>query len=131
VSKKPRMTRVQISRLPRLLHMRYSPSEIASEIGCTTEQIYKSYLPAQCPHERDATGHIWIVGDRFREWALRTFKHQVSHEMAEDEAFCLRCRKPVKIIQPVIRPTNRYLELIQGKCAECGAKVNRGRKKSD
>ncbi len=132
MSKKPRMTRVQLSRLPRLLWMKYSPAELAAEIGITIDQIYRSYIPTGCPHQRDEGGHIWIVGTEFREWALRTFKHQADGPtLAEDEAYCFRCDKPVKIAQPVVKSTNRYLELVAGKCAECGAKVHRGRKKND
>ena len=130
MSKTPHMTRVQISRLPRLLWMKYTPAEVAAEIGVTIDQIYRSYLPAGCPHARDESGHIWMEGAEFREWALRTFKH-ASAGMGENQAYCLRCRKPVEIVQPMIRPTNRYLELVRGKCAECGATVHRGRKKDD
>jgi hypothetical protein len=128
--RKPKMTRVQISRLPRLLNMWYTPAWIQEEIGVSLDQIYQSYVKHGMPHKRDPEGHILINGLEFREWALRTFKRQPKFNLAEDEAYCFRCRKPVKIVQPAVRPTNRYIELVQGKCSECGAKVNRARARS-
>jgi len=58
------MTQRQMAHLPRLLWMYYSPSELADEIGCNVDTIYKSYIPAGCPHTRDERGRIWIKGVR-------------------------------------------------------------------
>ena len=63
------MTREQLARVGHLLNMYYKPSEIAEEIGCHTDTVYRSFLPAGCPHERDERGHIWIIGTAFRDWA--------------------------------------------------------------
>lgn len=69
--KKPRMTGVQMSHLGVLLWMEYKPSEIAEEIKCNTDTVYKSYIPAGCPHRRDEEGNIWIVGTEFAVWRAR------------------------------------------------------------
>jgi len=58
--KKPRMTGVQMSHLGVLLWMEYKPSEIAEEIKCNTDTLYKSYIPAGCPHKwRCLRQHNW------------------------------------------------------------------------
>lgn len=59
-------------KLRRLLYMQYRPSELAEELDIDISLIYKSYIPKGCPHSKDATGHIWIVGTEFREWFRET-----------------------------------------------------------
>lgn len=125
--KKPRMTQCQMARMPRLLWMYYTPGELAAEIGCSVDTIYKSYIPAGCPHKRDERGHIWIIGNKFRIWALETFKRKPKPKMPNGMAYCLRCRKPVKMLNTTLNPKNVYVEFITGRCAECGATVNRAR----
>ena len=77
--RKPRMSQSQIARLGRLLWMRYKPSELADELGCSVDTIYKSYVPSGCPHQRDdATGLMgWPIGwtvleplatDKYQQW---------------------------------------------------------------
>jgi hypothetical protein len=123
------MTREQLLRVGHLLHMHYKPSELAEEVGCNADTIYRSYIPAGCPHERDEQGHVWIVGTAFRDWARSTFgKHGA--KMQAKQAYCLRCRKPVTIVEPTDKPINRYLALISGKCPECGGIVNRAKRKA-
>ncbi len=123
------MTREQLVRTGHLLYMRYTPSELAQEIGCNTDTIYRSYVPAGCPHERDERGHLWIVGTAFREWAYATFSRKGA-KMAEGQAYCLKCRQVVDILSPTECPTNRYLVMVKGKCAVCGTQVNRAKKRT-
>ena len=49
----------------KLLDMLYTPKELANEIGINVRQVYKVYIPAGCPHERDEHRHIWINGKAF------------------------------------------------------------------
>jgi len=49
--------------------MRYRPSELADELGCHVDTVYRTFVPAGCPHTRDSSGHIWIVGTEFAAWA--------------------------------------------------------------
>ena len=121
-------SRSQIIRLGRLLNMRYRPSEIASEINCCTDTVYRSYIPAGCPHTRDETGHLWIVGTAFAEWARDINSRENKRSLSDGEAFCMKCRKPVRMAEPItVRPTNHHLELVTGMCPECGTPVNRAR----
>jgi hypothetical protein len=124
------MTREQLIRVGHLLYMRYKPSELAEEIGCNTDSIYRSYIPAGCPHERDDRGFIWIVGTEFRDWARVTFGKQGA-KMQAGQAYCFKCRQSVTIVEPVGKPVNRYLALDTGKCSKCGGTVNRAKGRHD
>ena len=76
--RKPKFGRSQRLRLSRLLTMRCTPAEIASEIGVAVGTVYRSYLPAGCPAEQGRDRRIWIVGTEFRNWvlSLRTNKQR-------------------------------------------------------
>jgi hypothetical protein len=116
----------QKQRLDTLLDMMYRPSELAEEIGFAVRQVYRVYIPAGCPHERDEQRHIWINGKAFREWALDVYK---KCKLASDEAFCLTCRQPVKMIDPIQQRKGRLLYVLCD-CPKCGRRLTRivGRK---
>ena len=46
---RPRLNRSQTGRLKRLLDMQYSVAELAAELGCSPDSIYRSHIPAGCP----------------------------------------------------------------------------------
>jgi hypothetical protein len=124
---KPQLKHCHIVKLGRFLNMMYKPGEVAEEIGVSQDTIYRSYLPAGLPHERDAQGNIWIHGPAFVDWAKQTVAHKRESRtgLPDGHAWCLKCRKSVPIQDPHIRTVNRYLELIQGRCPTCGKKINR------
>ena len=127
--KSPRLKipRSVILHLGRLLHMEYRPAELAEELGCGVDAIYKSYLAAGCPHRRDETGHIWIVGTEFADWVSATLKKD-RMPLADGEAYCLKCNAPVKMSGKLkVKKVNLYLELVVGECPICGTQVNRAR----
>jgi hypothetical protein len=109
-----------------LLDMLYQPSEIADEIGCDAQRIYRVLIPAGCPHQRDELGHIWIHGATFRDWANRTLSRDVD-KLAEGQAYCLRCRVAVQMVGSEIKAVSRSVERVVGTCPACGAVVNRMR----
>jgi len=111
----------QRNRLAKLLDMMYRPNELAQEIGFAKRQVYRVYIPAGCPHERDSRNHIWINGKVFREWVKEVYKKR---ELASDEAFCLTCRKPVKMHQPEKKHEGRLVYWICA-CQKCGRKIAR------
>lgn len=125
----PLLRQKQIVKLARLLDMLYKPAEIAEEIGVTPETIYRSYLPAGLPYTRDAQGNIWIHGPAFVSWAREMISKRKSERVAlqDDQAWCLKCRGPVQLINPKIKKSNRYLELLQAHCPICGSTINRAR----
>ena len=103
-----RLNGQQRNRLVNLLDMMYSPSELAKEVGFTVRQVYRVYIPIGCPHERDDKGHLWINGKVFREWAKDVYQKR---KLARNEAFCLTCKKPVKVTNP-IEGTSRGFDLL-------------------
>jgi hypothetical protein len=107
--------------------MKYTPSELAEEMNCCVDTIYKTYIPAGCPCERDQTGHVWIIGTDFAQWA-REIHQRRKEKLGENQAYCLHCRKAVDMVGPIMaQPTNRNIEIIIAKCAECGTTVTRAR----
>lgn len=130
ISRQPLLGRAQVIKLNRLLYMKYHPSEIADLLDVSVDTVRRSYLAAGCPFERDSTNRIWIIGTEFREWALEVLakrKRKNTEPMQEDQTYCLKCNKRVKIINPTIEISNQFLERVVSKCPECGTLCNRGR----
>ena len=129
--RKPLFQHSQIVKLVRLMDMMYRPKELAEEIGVSVDTVYRSYLPAGCPHQRETSGEIWINGLDFQAWVREmqaNKKRGKNHTpMPENQAFCMRCDKPVEMISPRVIHRTRNMELLQGRCAVCGCKVNRAR----
>lgn len=125
----PHLKHVQIIRLGRLLDMLYRPAELADEISITVDTVYRSYIPAGMPYLRDGKGNIWIHGPAFAGWARETITRRAAERtgLADGFGWCLRCNRPVEMINPSVRVVSRYLELEQAKCQVCGGIVNRGR----
>gem|GEM_PF-576945 len=121
ITLKGRLDGSQRNRLIRLLDMFYSPSELAEEVGFTRRQVYRVYIPAGCPHERDERRHIWINGKVFRGWCEETYP-RVS--IGQDETFCLSCKKAVKITNPIRKQKGRLHYWIS-QCPNCGRKLAR------
>lgn len=111
----------QRMRLGKLLNMFYTPSELASEIGCTTRQIYRVYVPLGCPHIQDEKKHHTINGKAFAEWYEATYPKKT---LLEDEAFCLTCKKPVKMHNPTQQKKGLLIYWISI-CPVCGRKLPR------
>jgi hypothetical protein len=128
----PLLKHQHIIKLGRLLDMLYRPSEIAEEIGVTTDTVCRSYLPAGLPHSRDAKGRIWIHGPAFVAWARETICQKKSKRqgLPAEHAWCMKCNQPVALIDPITKAVNRYLEILQALCPQCGKKVNRARARS-
>ena len=118
---KGRLNGRQRLRLGKLLDMLYKPSELAEEIGFAVDQVDRVYVPLGCPRERDSRKRLWINGKAFAEWYEATYPKQT---LLPDEAFCLTCKKPVKIHKPVERKMGRLFYLIC-ECPNCGRKLAR------
>ena len=135
MGKRIKFTRSMMQRARRLLHMRYRPSEVAEELGCKVKLLYRRCIPAGCPCERDEQGNLWIVGDQFRDWMLSVQREAVAEgraKLGEGQAYCMVCERAVDMEGPfTTRPVNHRMELVMGRCPECGAVVCRGRKRDD
>jgi uncharacterized protein DUF5679 len=130
--RQPLLKHQHIVKLGRLLDMLYKPSELAEEIGVTTDTIYRSYLPAGLPHTRDEMDNIWIHGPAFVEWAKLTVSRRKPHRVGlpEDQTYCLKCKEVVPFLSPTKKSSNRYTEMWQSTCPQCGRRINRVRRRS-
>lgn len=131
-----KVTRGNAMRLKSLLHMEYKPTELAQEIGISTDTLYRSYLPAGAPCKVDTKGNIWIIGDQFAKWVMDYSKvnrrKAPKEKMEQGEAYCVACRKVVNLLNAKMqKPNARNIATFTGKCPECGRKVTRFCKASD
>jgi hypothetical protein len=134
VARHIRFTRSQIQRARRLLHMKYKPSEVAEELGCSVEFIRRVCIPAGCPYERHENGYYyWIVGDRFRDWMLAMQREAVAEgraKLGEGQGYCVVCERATDLRDVFeVRPIDGHLELAKGYCSHCGAVVTKGRRR--
>ena len=128
--KKITISRSQIIKLSRLLYMKYKPSEIAKVLDIDVNTIYRNYLLNGCPHEKDKTGNIWIIGTEFREWAqneIAESKKKVNPPMPENQVWCMKCNERVQLINPKVVYSGGNREILQSICPKCGTKVNRAK----
>lgn len=116
-----RLDGVQRLRLEKLLDMLYMPSELAEEIGFNRRQVYRVYMHFECPHERDEKRRIWINGKEFREWYERTYPRT---SLNNDEAFCLTCKRNIKMKNPVKQQKGRLIYWVCV-CPKCNRKIAR------
>ena len=129
-TRQPLLGRAQVIKLSRLIFMPYRPAEIAKLLDVHVDTVRRSYLASGCPFTRDSTGHIWIVGTEFREWALDVLakrKRKRPVPMEDNQTYCFKCKKRVKIVNPTIEVSSHYLERVVSNCPICGTKCNRGR----
>lgn len=131
--RQPLLKHTHIVKLGRILNMLYKPAEIAEEIGVNIDTIYRSYLPAGLPHERDDSGNIWIHGPAFVAWARSTISKKRSSRtgLPDGHAWCLKCNRPALLRSPKVKIINRYLELLQAPCPYCGTTINRARARKE
>ena len=114
-----RLKGYQRMQMYKLLDMLYTPSELAKEIGFERRQVYRVYIPAGCPHEEDKMRRYWINGKAFREWYEITYP-RIS--LKADEAFCLTCKEPVKMVNPTRKKKGGFVYWLS-KCPNCGRKL--------
>lgn len=114
-----------IVRAPGLLPMLYRVSELAEEIGILDSTL-RGWLGFGAPHQRDGGGHLWIHGASFAAWILEQRKPKRENRLANDEAFCMHCRRVTRMVNPVIKPIKGKLIHIIGACTDCGCTIQRG-----
>jgi len=104
----------------RLLDMEYKPSEIAEELATSKEKIIK-LISAGAPARKDAKGHYWIHGETFARWLadVAPKKPKDKNIFADDEAYCVGCRKTV-----IFTEHRRSHRIVFGTCPQ-GHKVSR------
>ena len=115
-----RLAGFQRARLQYLLDMLYTPSELAEELGITVRQFYRVYITLGCPCVRDR-GRVYIHGLSFAEWYFSTYP---SLSMGANEGYCLTCKKPVTMSDPVLKKSGG-LSYYVFKCPKCKRKISR------
>src|SRR5438270_8593886 len=103
-----------------LLDMHYSPAELAEELGIEPWEMYHK-LKMGLPHTRDGQKNIWIHGPEVARW-LRTFESKwratERQELNDQEAYCLRCRGAVRIVDGTLTKRDRFT-MLSGTCPTC------------
>jgi hypothetical protein len=122
-----RLSRLAVTRATGLLDMLYKPSELSAELQVPLRTV-REWAKIGMPHQRDSRGRLWINGIEFGEWLQAKNTQRPHFKLAKDEAFCLRCRRRVKLVHPVISYRVKP-PLLSGDCPLCGGKVNRGVKR--
>lgn len=106
--------------------MEYKPSELARDIGITTDTIYRSHIPAGAPARTDTKGNIWINGRLYRDWIASFVTIRKGNKpMADNQAYCLTCKVVREIKDPKIKRNKRNVDLAISKCPVCGKKIAR------
>ncbi len=114
-----------IVKAPGLLDMQYKPTELANELGIDVRAI-REWTKNGLPHQRDHQGRLWINGRELAKW-VNLHRQRPGFTLAANEAYCLRCRRKVKLLQPTISYSVTP-PLLRGKCPRCSGDVNRGLK---
>ena len=99
-------------------------------MGVAVDTIYRSYLPAGAPYEKDAQGNVWIVGNHFAQWAMECAitnnRKPAKVNLEPDQVYCLKCNQIVEIKNPRKGVANKRGVLnLSGRCPKCDTRVNR------
>ena len=127
------MTRIKlphsaIVKSPGLLPMLYTVRELSESIG-VVERTLRDWLAAGAPHFYDRKGHIWIEGREFADWIANLRKPKRERRLTDHEAYCVRCKQVVEMVNPTITVVRGQLLLHKGKCPNCHCTINRGGRK--
>jgi hypothetical protein len=114
-----------IVKTPGLLPMQYRAREIEDELGISSPTL-RGWIRKGLPVSRDSRGHLWINGQALSAWIKSRKSKKRKCEMKPDEAFCLRCRRAVKMVDPGISTVRGKQVIMSGQCPDCGGKINRG-----
>ena len=111
---------------PGLLPMLYKAAELAEDLGVPLTMV-KTWMRQGLPHQRDARNHLWLIGTEVARWIEEQRKKKRGPELKTGEAYCLRCRKAVPLLNPT-QHIRAKRTIISGSCPDCGSTVNRGMK---
>ena len=115
-----------IVKSPGLLNMLYAVSDLANDLSVPESDV-RNWLTAGAPHQVNADNQPWINGREFFQWVETQRKQRISgHKLADNEAYCFRCRTAVKLVSPDQHALQGKLILNKGKCPNCGCTINRG-----
>jgi hypothetical protein len=116
---------IVLVRVQGLLPMQYKLKELAEELGIPSSTL-RDWFKQGAPHQRDRRGHYWVNGQEFANWVEANRRKRRHGKLADHEALCLHCNKPVKLVNPKTIPIKGLLINIRGTCPDCGCMINRG-----
>jgi hypothetical protein len=119
-----RLPHVVIVRASGLLPMLYRPAELAEDLGVSI-RLVREWLRRDLPHQRDERGHFWIDGRKVATWVDTARRSRPTSKLADDEAYCLPCHRPVKLLNPTRTQRGKQI-VLHGCCPHCGTSVHRG-----
>lgn len=122
-----------VVRAPGLLPMLYTVSELSALLHIPDRTLRDWLAAKEAPHNRDNKNHIWINGTEFSAWVYRIqhSKTRSGSKLSRNEAYCFRCRRRVKLLNPGRKHIQGDLAILQGQCPNCGCTINRGSRKQD
>ena len=120
-----RLPHSAIVKSPGLLPMLYTVSEISAAVG-VPERTLRDWLEAGVPYDRDQNARIWIHGRKFATWIAEMRDPVKERKLKDDEAYCMRCNRPVQMTDVSVKAMQGKLILIRGTCPDCGCMINRG-----
>jgi hypothetical protein len=103
--------------------MEYTPRELARQLQCSLKAIHR-LIRAGCPARADGNGRYWIVGDELATWYTDAVQSN-KQPMEPDEAYCLKCQKPVKLRSSTLKKLRFNLYIEYGVCPICRTTVCR------
>ena len=121
-----KLSQTSACRLGRLLHLEYSPADLARELDCTKSKIL-SAVEGGCPHRRTKSGRFRIVGEAFAAW-YQEIIHRRKRPLGPGEAFCLACQRAIPLPpedQLQIYPLPNGATRVEAQCPICQKTVNR------
>lgn len=92
-----------IVKAPGLLPMLYKISEIAEEL-LVNERTLRDWITSGAPHQRDERNNLWVNGRLFAEWVQAQRKPKKPAQLADNQAYCLRCKAVIELTNPKIVP---------------------------
>lgn len=122
-----RLSQSAVAKLDRLLHMEYTVSELAKELGTESRHIQHAVDDVGAPH-RKTQQVVYVVGDEFRLW-YNQHRDSRKRRLAPGEFYCLSCKARVRPAPDSITSTVQLNRVIQdqGTCPKCAGKVNKYR----
>ncbi len=121
-----KLPRAIIVRASGLLPMLYTCRELAEELDLPASTL-RDWLAFGAPHTRDNQQHIWINGQDFAAWVeTQRRPRRTAPKLRDDEAYCLRCKAVVGLVDPVTHVVKGKLTHTRGLCPACGHTIVRG-----
>lgn len=117
------LSRDEILRSKGLLDMMYTLPEIAWETKIELRRLREVLPGVGMPRVKDEQDQWWIHGLEFAAWAA-SLNSRNKKVMGPDEVYCMKCKKPVLLVDPV-RTKGYMAALLKARCPLCESVVVR------